>query len=57
MVCARILVDVDEAEPGRRAGDHILVELPDGKTVRCRIVNVTEDGTIHLVPEHAVVIR
>jgi hypothetical protein len=32
-------------------------EGPDGQTVRCRIVNVAEDGTVQVVPEHAVVIR
>jgi hypothetical protein len=41
----------------RRPGDRILVDLPAGQTVRIRIVNVKEDGTIQVVPEHAVVIR
>jgi hypothetical protein len=27
-----------------------------GKVVRCRIVNVTEDGTVQVVPDHDVVI-
>lgn len=51
-----MLVDVDEPEPGWRPGDRILVDLPDGQTIRCRVVNVKEDGTIQVVPEHAVVI-
>jgi hypothetical protein len=53
---ARMLVDVDEPEPGWRPGDRILVDLPNGQTVRCRVVNVKEDGTIQVVPEPAVVI-
>lgn len=53
---ARMLVDVDEPEPGWRPGDRILVDLPDGRPVRCRVVNVADDGTIQVVPEHAVVI-
>jgi hypothetical protein len=32
---ARILVGVDEPEPEWRPGDRILVDLPDGQTVRC----------------------
>ena len=32
-------------------------DLPDGQTVRCRVVNVKDDGTIQVVPEHAVVMR
>ena len=51
-----MLVDVDEPEPGWRPGDHILVDLPDGQTVRGRVVNVKDDGTVQVVPEHAVVI-
>jgi hypothetical protein len=47
---------VDEPEPGWRPGDEILVDLPDGQVARCRIVNVTEDGTVQVVPEHEVVI-
>ena len=53
---ARILVGVDEPEPGWRLGNRILVDLPDGHTVRCRIVNIKDDGTIQVVPEHAVVV-
>jgi hypothetical protein len=45
---------VDESEQGWRPGDQILVDLPDGQTVRCRIVNVLEDGTVQVVPEHEV---
>jgi hypothetical protein len=48
---------VDEPEVGWRPSAHILVDLPDGQTVRCRVVNVKDDGTIQVVPEHAVVIR
>jgi hypothetical protein len=51
----RILVYVDEPELGWRPGDHILVDLPHGQTVRCRVVNVKDDGTIQVVPEHPVV--
>ena len=51
-----ILLDVDEPEPGWRPSDQILVDLPDGQTVRCRVVNVKDDGAIQVVPEHAVVI-
>jgi DNA-binding transcriptional ArsR family regulator len=47
---------VDEPERWWRSGDHILVDLPDGQTVRCRVVNVKDDGTIQVVPEHPVVI-
>jgi hypothetical protein len=53
----RILVDVDEPEPSWQPGDRILVDLPDGQTVGCRVVNVKDDGTIQVVPDHAVVIR
>lgn len=47
---------MDEPEPGWRLGDQLLVDLPDGQTVRCRIVNITDTGTIQVVPEHEVVI-
>ena len=47
---------MDEPEPGWSPGDQILVELPDGQVVRCRIVNVTDDGSYQVVPEHEVVI-
>jgi hypothetical protein len=49
-----MLVAVDEPEPGWRPGDTICVDLPDGQSVRCRIVTVLEDGTIQVVPEHSV---
>jgi len=52
-----MLVDVDGPEPGWRPGDRILVDAPDGQTVRCHVVNVQDDGTIQVVPEHAVAIR
>jgi len=55
--CWHILVSVDAPEWGWQPGDHIIVDLPDGQRVRCRIVNVTDDGTIQVVPEHALVIR
>jgi len=53
---ARILVDVDDPERGWRPGGHILIDLLDGQTVRSRAVNVSDDGTIQVVPEHAIVI-
>jgi hypothetical protein len=53
---ARMLVGVDEPEPTWQRGDTIYVDLPDGQCVRCRIVNVLEDGTIQVVPEHPVTI-
>jgi hypothetical protein len=37
---------VDELEPGWPPGDTIYVELPDGQTVRYRIVTVLDDGTV-----------
>ena len=45
-------------EPARewRLGVQILVTLPDGQVVRCRVGNVRDDGTVHVVPEHEVVI-
>jgi hypothetical protein len=51
-----MLVDVDEPEPGWRPGDTIYVDLPDGPCVRCRIVNILEDGTVQVVPDHPVTI-
>jgi hypothetical protein len=51
-----MLIGVDEPEPCWRTGDRILVDLPDGQTVRCRVVNDKDDGTIQIVPEHAVAI-
>jgi hypothetical protein len=47
---------VDVPEPGWRPGDRILVQLPDGQTVRCRVGNVKDDGTVQVVPENVVVI-
>lgn len=47
---------VDEPEPGWGLGDQILVDLPDGQVVRCRIVNITPEGTLQVVPEHGVII-
>jgi hypothetical protein len=51
-----MLVDVDDPERGWRPGGHIAIDLPDGETVRCGVANVNHDGTIRVVPEHAVVI-
>jgi hypothetical protein len=51
-----MLVGVDEPEPGWRPGDTLYVDLPDGQTVRCRIVDIGEDGTLQVVPEHPVTI-
>ena len=45
-----------EPDPGRRLGDELLIELPDGQIVRCRIVNITDIDTTQVVPEHEVVI-
>ena len=36
--------------------DQILIDLPDGQRVRARIVNITDEGTIQVVPEHDVVV-
>ena len=47
---------MDEVEPGWRPGDQIRIDLPDGQTVRCRIVNITDEGPIQVVPEHDVVV-
>jgi hypothetical protein len=54
--CGRILVCVEEPELGWRPGDHILIDLPDAQTIRGRIVNIKEDNTIQVVPEHTVVL-
>ena len=45
-------------EPARewRLGEQILITLPDGQVVRCRVVNVLDDGTVQVLPEHEVVI-
>ena len=45
-------------EPARewRLGEQILITLPDGQVVRCCVVNVLDDGTVQVVPEHEVVI-
>jgi hypothetical protein len=42
---------MDEPEPGWRPGDALYIDLSDGQTVRCRIVDVLEDCTDQLVPE------
>lgn len=47
---------MDEPERGWRPGAQILVTLPDGQVVRCRIVAVLDDGTVQVVPEHEVVV-
>ena len=51
-----MLVGVDEPEPGWRPGDTLYVDLPDGQIVRCRILDIAEDGTLQVVPEHPVTI-
>jgi hypothetical protein len=58
-----MLIGVDEPEPGWRPGDTLYVDLPtlyvdlpDGQTVRCRILDIAEDGTLQVVPEHPVTI-
>jgi hypothetical protein len=33
------------------------MDLPDGQVVRCRIVTITLEGTVQVVPEHEVTIR
>ena len=42
----------------RRAetGEQILVTLPDGQLVRCRLLIVDEDGSMQVVPEHEVIV-
>jgi hypothetical protein len=47
---------VNDPEPGGRPGDQVLVDLPDGQVVRCRRVNITEDGAVQVVPDHKIVI-
>jgi hypothetical protein len=47
---------VDDPERGWRPGGHILIDLLDGQTVRCRVVDVSDDGATQVVPEHALVI-
>jgi hypothetical protein len=43
--------------PGGPGGPPSRLDLPDGQTVRCRVVNVKDDGTIQVVPDHAVAIQ
>ena len=52
----RILAVVNEPARDWRLGEQILVTLPEGQVVRCRVVNVLDDGTVPVVPEHEVVI-
>src|SRR5690242_12148219 len=52
----RMLAVVNEPAREWRPGEQILVTLPDGQVVRCRVVNVLDDGTVQVVPEHEVVI-
>jgi hypothetical protein len=47
---------VDESEGEWRPGEQIIVTLPDGQVVRCRILSVDEDGNMQVVPEYDVVI-
>jgi hypothetical protein len=48
---------MEEPEWTWKPGEQILVTLPDGQVVRCRVVNVLDDGTVQVVPEHEVVVR
>jgi len=34
----------------------MLVDLQDGQVVRCRVVNITDDGAVQVVPEHEVAV-
>jgi hypothetical protein len=52
----RMLAVVNEPAREWRPGEQILVTLPDGQMVRCRVVNVLDDGTVQVLPEHEVVI-
>jgi len=52
----RMLAVVNEPVREWRLGEQILVTLPDGQVVRCRVVNVLDDGAVQVVPEHEVVI-
>ena len=52
----RMLALVNEPAREWRPGEQILLTLPDGQVVRCRVVNVLDDGTVQVVPEHEVVI-
>ena len=52
----RMLAVVNEPAREWRPGEQILITLPDGQVVRCRVVNVLDDGTVQVVPEHEVVI-
>ena len=45
---------MDEPEQEWRPGEQILVTLPDGQVVRCRVLSVDEDGNMQVVPEHEV---
>jgi len=51
-----MLAVVNERVREWRLGEQILVTLPDGQVVRCRVVNVLDDGAVQVVPEHEVVI-
>jgi hypothetical protein len=52
-----MLVDMaEEPKPGWQPGDTLYVDMPDGQVVRCRIVDLLEDGTIQVVPGHPVTI-
>ena len=44
-------------DPDWQPGDWIVVELPDGRRIRCRIVNITEDGTIQASRPHGMPTR
>jgi hypothetical protein len=51
-----MLAVVDQPERTWRLGEQILVTLPDGQVVRCRVLSVDEDGSMQVVPEHEVLI-
>jgi hypothetical protein len=51
-----MLAAVDESEREWHLGVQILVTLPDGQVVRCRVVSSLDDGTVQVVPMHEVVV-
>jgi len=49
-----MLAVVDEPEREWRPGEQILVTLPAGQVVHCRVLSIDEDGGMQVVPEHPV---
>ncbi|MFC4943296.1 hypothetical protein [Pseudonocardia sp. GCM10023141] len=47
---------MDGPEREWRAGERLVVTLPDGQRVWVRVVEVAEDGKLQVVPESAVTI-